>query len=91
MDNLLVYGMGFKNTAYSLAISPYDEHAIHKGFVIDDHILLRLNKLQDYGQLNCITFAYYSEKEKDHYEELSNMYELRDTSFISTNEFAFHI
>lgn len=91
IDNLLVFGMGFKNTAYSSAIYPYDEKTIHKGFVIDDHILFQLNKLQGEGRLRAISFAYYSEDERGRFEELSRIYELRDTSFISTKEFSFRI
>lgn len=91
IENLLVFGMGFKNSAYSSAISPYHEQAIQQGFVIDDHILFRLNKLQNNGQVKAITIAYYSEDEKNRFEELASVYELRNTVIIPSNEFDFKI
>lgn len=91
IENLLVFGMGFKNSAYSSAISPYDEQTIHEGFVIDDHILFRLNKLQEEGRLKAITFAYYSENEKGRYEKLAGIYGLRNIELIQSCEFDFMI
>lgn len=91
IDNLLIFGMGFKNSAYSSSISPYEEGVIHKGFVIDDHILLRLSELQRKKQLNNVTFAYYSEKDKARYSELISLYELERTTLVPSYEFDFRI
>ena len=91
INNILIFGIGFKNSAYSSAINPYKEGIIHKGFVIDDHILERLRELQQKDQLNRITIAYYSEDDRTRFIELIKLYELERASLVSSDEFAFRI
>lgn len=93
IKNLLVYGMGFQKAGYMEAIS--EKIHIYKkptiGGIVDEHILLRLNALQLKDKLQNITFGYYSDKDLQHYRDISDRYELKRVNYIKTSSLPFLI
>jgi hypothetical protein len=61
------------------------------GGIIDEHILIRLNGLQTQGQLENITFSYYSDCDLLHYQQLSDCFGLKNVSYIKSTSFDFFI
>ena len=93
VKNLLIYGMGFQISGYMSNLAQVNlkyKNPIHGG-IIDDHILQRLRVMQSSRQLSNITFAYYSDKDKHHYEQLAALFNLRNVDYIPSQLFDFHI
>ena len=61
------------------------------GGIIDSHILLRLDAMQEIGALNNITFAYFTDKDLEHYKRLIILFNLKSVSFISVKDINFSI
>ena len=93
INNLLIYGIGFQTSGYINEISQvmpkYKNHTI--GGIIDEHILDRLNALQQQGWLHNITFAYYSKNDLERYKSLSEYFNLQNVEYLSTHNFNFSI
>lgn len=93
IENLLIYGLGFQKSGYMEAMADsmpkYKELSV--GGIIDEHILLRLNELQNRHQLKHITFSYYSEDELKHYQELVEYFSLEQIDYVKSSEFIFSI
>jgi len=93
INNLLIYGIGFQTSGYINEISQvmpkYKNHTI--GGIIDEHILVRLEALQQQGWLHNITFTYYSENDLEHYKSLSDYFNLQNVEYLSTHNFNFSI
>lgn len=92
-DNILIYGMGFQKSGYTKALEKVDEiyYKPQTGGVIDEHILIRLLAMQNRNQLKSITFAFYSDSELNYYEELTELYNLKNVTYIRSSEFNFTI
>ena len=71
MNNMLIYGMGFKNSGYISQLQEkyprYQKAAF--GGIIDEHILVRICGLQESGKLNQVDVTYYDEGEREHLRE----------------------
>ena len=93
IENLLIYGMGFQISGYMKAISAsipkYTQPTV--GGVIDEHILMRLKGLQEHGQLKNITFACYSDSEKQYYKQLVSCYDIKKVDYKMSSSFNFSI
>ncbi|QRN82407.1 hypothetical protein JR338_08185 [Chloroflexota bacterium] len=93
LRNLLVYGVGFQISGYeerlSASIPKYKEPTI--GGIVDEHLFIRLNGMQNQRQLKKITFAYYSDSDLRHYEYLSDYFGLSDVDFIKSSSLLFSI
>jgi hypothetical protein len=93
MRNLLIYGIGFQISGYmnelSASMPKYNEPSV--GGIVDEHILMRLQGMQNQGQLECITFAYYSDDAFQHYKKLSQLFGLSDVDYIKSSSLSFSI
>jgi hypothetical protein len=93
IKNLLIYGMSFQNSGYmkelSVCMPRYEKPSI--GGIVDEHILSRLNGLQTQRQLEKITFAYYSDSELKHYEELAGYFDLHEVDYLRSSSLQFVI
>lgn len=85
-SNMLIYGIGFKKSAYHL-----NWDTLKDGFIIDDHILRQLQVMQSEKRLEAITFAYFSPDDKKHYENIVRLYTLKNVKYIPTEDFKFSI
>lgn len=93
IDNLLVYGIGFQRSGYIKDLATYKskyEKPVTGG-IVDEHILMRLEGLQNKKQLGKITFSYYSDPEMEYFEKLIDYFELKNTTLLKSTEFDFSI
>lgn len=93
INHLLIYGISFQPAGYlDLLKNTKQTHLIkYKNSYIDDHILKRMNYLQNTNRLNSITFAYFDEKDKIRYKHLAKIFGLKNVSYILSSEFKFTI
>ncbi|MGL6057707.1 MAG: hypothetical protein ACRC17_05275 [Culicoidibacterales bacterium] len=87
IKHLLIYGLGFGSSGY---MEPMKEKYVIGG-IIDEHLLIRLHTLQENGLLDKITFAYYNEKDLQHYRQLVSLYKLGNVTYAHTSMFQFSI
>lgn len=87
IKHLLIYGLGFGISGY---MEPMKEKYVTGG-IIDEHLLIRLHTLQENGFLDKITFAYYSEKDLQHYQQLVVLHKLKNVTYENTSTFQFSI
>ena len=87
--NMLIFGMSFTRAGYMERLEEYDiKYRKNKfGTCIDDHIIERLKSLQESESLGKITFAYYDESSKSHYENIISDYGLQNADVISSTCF----
>ena len=90
--NVLIYGMSFQCAGwvtedFKSAMPKYEKPKL--GAIIDEHILLRLDILQNQNRELSITFAYYSDQELEYYRDLVEEINLKNVSFIRSNQFLF--
>ena len=74
-----------------LATSKKKYEKLSLGGVIDEHILIRIAGLQNLKQLNEVTFAYYDDREYEHYEELVSLYGIENVNYVSSRDLQFSI
>ena len=90
---MLIYGMGFKNSGYiqqlKTAYSRYNNPAF--GGIIDEHILLRIRRLQDTEKLEHLDVTYFDENEQTHLQEVLDECQIRNFRLIRCQDFNFHI
>lgn len=88
-NNILIFGMSFTRAGYMERLEEYDiKYRKNKfGTCIDDHIIERLKSLQESESLGKITFAYYDESSKSHYENIISDYGLQNADVISSTYF----
>lgn len=93
ISNMLIYGMGFKNSGYiqqlKSAYSRYNKPAF--GGIIDEHILLRIKGLQDTEKLEHLDVTYFNENERTHLQEVLNECQIKNYRLIKCQNFNFHI
>lgn len=93
IDNMLIYGMGFKKSGYINQLQElypkYQKAAF--GGIIDEHILVRICGLQESGKLNQVDVTYYDENEKEHLRNALDACMIPNYRLISCQNFDFHI
>lgn len=93
IDNMLIYGMGFKKSGYISQLQEkyprYQKAAF--GGIIDEHILVRISGLQESGKLNQVDVTYYDESEREHLHEVLEACMVPNYRLISCQDFDFHI
>jgi hypothetical protein len=94
-ENILIYGMSFQRAGYIddeflKNYSKYNNDNF-EGTVIDDHILKRVSKLQELKKIKNVTVSYYSEKERNYFEEIFKYYKIKNFEFIKSSQFEFKI
>lgn len=92
IENLLIYGLSFQRSGFITddfidALPQYETPAI--GAVIDEHILIRLKGLQNHHNNLRVTFAYYSENDLKHYQNLVVTYGMSNVSYIPSDSLHF--
>ncbi len=93
MDNMLVYGMGFKKSGFTVdlrAAYPKYNKAV-SGAIIDEHILERIKALQDLKMLNQVDITYFNDEEKRHLEEVMEAVTIKKYDLIKCHDFEFSI
>ena len=93
VNHMLIYGISFQSAGYmaQLATSKKKYEKLSLGGVIDEHILIRIAGLQNLKQLNEVTFAYYDDREYEHYEELVSLYGIENVNYVSSRDLQFSI
>lgn len=91
-SNILIYGMSFQCAGwitddFKSAMPKYEKPKL--GAIIDEHILLRLQALQNQNKKLTITFAYYSDQELQYYHDLVEEFSLNNVSFLRSNQLTF--
>lgn len=93
MNNMLIYGMGFKNSGYISQLQEkyprYQKAAF--GGIIDEHILVRICGLQESGKLNQVDVTYYDEGEREHLHEVLEACMVPNYRLINCQDFNFHV
>lgn len=93
ISNMLIYGMGFKDSAYIQQLKStyprYNKPAF--GGIIDEHILLRIRGLQDTEKLEHLDVTYFDEAEQTHLQEVLDECQIRNYRLIKCQDFNFHI
>lgn len=91
INNLLIYGIGFQTAGFIPALAAVKPEYLKPvvGGIVDEHILIRLKGMQTQGQLKGITFAYYSDSELQHFQDLANLYEVANAKFIKSSTLNF--
>lgn len=93
MNNMLIYGMGFKNSGYISQLQEkyprYQKAAF--GGIIDEHILVRICGLQESGKLNQVDVTYYDEGEREHLHEVLEACMVPNYRLIRCHDFNFHV
>lgn len=93
MNRMLIYGMSFQNSGYmddlKLTLSKYKKASL--GGIIDEHILLRINAMQELGLLNEVDITYFSENEKQHLEEVMEAVKIKKYNLVRCQDFSFSI
>ena len=93
MNNMLIYGMGFKNSGYISQLQEkyprYQKAAF--GGIIDEHILVRICGLQESGKLNQVDVTYYDEGEREHLHEVLEACMVPNYRLIRCQDFNFHV
>lgn len=93
MNRMLIYGMSFQNSGYiddlKTAFPKYEKASL--GGIIDEHILLRINGMQELGLLNEVDITYFSEKEKQHLEEVMESAMVKKYNLLRCQDFDFTI
>lgn len=93
ISNMLIYGMGFKNSGYiqqlKSAYPKYNKPAF--GGIIDEHILLRIKGLQDTEKLEHLDVTYFDENEQTHLQEVLDECQIKNYRLIKCQDFNFHI
>lgn len=85
LGSLLIYGLAFGRAEFLTDefLSAYPQYKNNKLVrTVDGHILLRLSAKYDLKELNKITIAYYSEFDKNNYQDL-----FRDTNLEEIIEY----
>lgn len=86
MDKMLIYGMGFREAGYINdlrgAYSQYDKATF--GAIIDEHILMRINGMQNLGILNQVDITYFNDEEKSYLEEVMEATMIKKYCLIKT-------
>lgn len=93
ISNMLIYGMGFKNSGYISQLQEkyprYQKAAF--GGIIDEHILVRICGLQESGKLNQVDVTYYDEGEREHLHEVLEACMVPNYRLINCQDFNFHV
>lgn len=93
ISNMLIYGMGFKNSGYISQLQEkyprYQKAAF--GGIIDEHILVRICGLQESGKLNQVDVTYYDECEREHLHEVLEACMVPNYRLINCQDFNFHV
>lgn len=92
-NNIIIYGLSF-----SLSAVPEKnpdklgyESLPFKHLVNDNHILFTICDKQKHNENLIITFAYYDEKQKEHFEKITQSFNLKNVNYIHSSEFKFTI
>lgn len=93
IDKMLIYGMGFKKSGFTedlkMAYPKYNKAAF--GAIIDEHILMRINSMQNLGILNQVYITYFNDEEKRHLEEVMEAVMIKNYCLIKCQDFGFSI
>ena len=93
MDKILIYGMGFKKPGFvddlRTAYAKYNKAIF--GAIIDEHILVRINGMQNLGILNQVDITYFNEEEKSHLEEVMEATMIKNYCLIKCQDFGFSV
>ncbi len=93
IDKMLIYGMGFKKSGFTedlrSAYPKYNRAAF--GAIIDEHILMRINVMQNLGILNQVYITYFNDEEKRHLEEVMEAVMIKKYCLIKCQDFGFSI
>ena len=92
-ENMLVFGLSFAKAGYMEGLETFDSKYMKNSFgsCIDDHILTRLKVLQEKKEVGSITFAYYREADRRHYERLISDYGLVNSRVLPSSSFDLRI
>ena len=90
---MLIYGMGFKKSGLTedlkMAYPKYNKATF--GAIIDEHILMRINSMQNLGILNQVYITYFNDEEKRHLEEVMEAVMIKNYCLIKCQDFGFSI
>lgn len=93
IDKMLIYGMGFKKSGFTedlkMAYPKYNKAAF--GAIIDEHILMRINSMQNLGILNQVYITYFKDEEKRHLKEVMEAVMIKNYCLIKCQDFGFSI
>lgn len=93
IDKMLIYGMGFKKSGFTedlkMSYPKYNKAAF--GAIIDEHILMRINSMQNLGILNQVYITYFNDEEKRHLEEVMEAVMIKNYCLIKCQDFGFSI
>lgn len=93
MDKMLVYGMGFKKSGFTeelrTAYPKYNRAAF--GAIIDEHILMRINGMQELGILKQVDITYFNDEEKRHLEEVMEAVKIKNYCLVKCQDFGFSV
>lgn len=93
MEKMLIYGMGFKKSGFiddlKTAYPKYEKAAF--GAIIDEHILMRVNAMQNLGLVNEIDITYFDDKEREHINEVLEIMMIKNYRLIQCSNFNFTI
>ena len=94
ITHVLIYGLSFQRSGFITddfikAMPRFKKPQV--GAFVDEHVLLRLKGLQNKNANLKVTFAYYNECILEHYRQVADVYDLKNTDFISSTELLFHI
>ena len=93
VNRMLVYGISFQSAGYMAQLATFKKEYEKPSMcgVIDEHILIRIAGLQNLKQLKEVTFAYYDDREYEHYKELVSLYKINNVNYVSSRDLHFSI
>lgn len=93
IDRMLIYGIGFQNSGYiddlKTVYPKYQKASL--GGIVDEHILLRINGLQEQGKLNHVDVSYFDDNEKQHLIEVLDETKVRQYNLVKSQTYNFVI